>query len=149
MLGEYGEAWFYPDFLFARPPIELMGASGFLGYTYTEAGERGRSWHVERKSWGKSPGKNCARRFVTSSPCKHQTLSWGYYAPTPFHYGLLLAGRWHGGEALVLHRVFLIKTASTIRNSRSIASGMRFQLTREYQYPYSRRTLHTPTSLCK
>ena len=38
MLGEYGEAWFYPDFLFARPPIELMGASGFLGYTYTEGG---------------------------------------------------------------------------------------------------------------
>ena len=73
MLGEYGEAWFYPDFLFARPPIELMGASGFLRYTYTEAGERGRSWRMERKSWGKSPGKICAWRFVTSSPYKHQT----------------------------------------------------------------------------
>jgi hypothetical protein len=58
MLDECGEAWFYPDFLFARSSIEVMGVSSFLGYIYTELGERGRSWHVERKSWVNLRGRS-------------------------------------------------------------------------------------------
>ena len=72
MLDECGEAWLYPDFPFARSSIELMGASGFLGYTYTEADEGGGAGTWKGKAGVNLRGEICAWRFVTSSPCKYQ-----------------------------------------------------------------------------
>ena len=61
-----------PEFSLARSSIEVMGASSFLGYIYTDVGERGRSWRVERKSWGKSPGEDLRLQLLKKRSVKCQ-----------------------------------------------------------------------------
>ena len=88
MLDECGEAWFYPGFLFVQSSTELMGASSFLGYI-TEVGERGKG-----KAGVNLRGKICAWRFVTCSPCKHQTLQLFYHEDITLPHPSITARCW-------------------------------------------------------